>query len=82
MKSNNNEKFIEQPNLGLTLGFLGSAFETLGLLIGTIGEGITLQEMLDEEQSKKKFMSKQKSQLTQIEKKLDCIIKELESLKT
>ena len=80
MHSKNNGKFIEQPNLGPTLEFLGSAFETLGLLIGTIGEGISLQEMLEEEHSEKKIMSDQKSQLSQIEKKLDCIIKELKSL--
>ncbi len=81
MQSKNNEKFIEQPNLGLTLGFLGSVFETLGLLIGTIGEGVILQEMVEEEQSEKKIRSDQKNQLSQIEKKLDYVIKELEALK-
>ncbi|MEK3973701.1 hypothetical protein [Psychrobacillus sp. FSL K6-1267] len=81
MQSKNNEKFIEQPNLGLTLGFLGSVFETLGLLIGTIGEGVILQEMVEEEQVEKKIRSDQKNQLSQIEKKLDYVIKELELLK-
>ncbi|MGE7977338.1 hypothetical protein [Psychrobacillus sp. NPDC093200] len=81
MQSKKNEKFIEQPNLGLTLGFLGSVFETLGLLIGTIGEGVILQEMVEEEQTEKKIRSEQKNQLSQIEKKLDYVIKELEELK-
>ncbi|MBD7944686.1 hypothetical protein MKZ20_01145 [Psychrobacillus sp. FSL K6-2684] len=81
MNPKNNDKSSEQPNLGATLDFLGSVVVTLGFLIGTIGEGITLQENLEEEQSEKKSKSNQKLQLSQIEKKLDYVINELEALK-
>lgn len=81
MNPKNNDKTSEQPSLGATLDFLGSAVITLGFLIGTIGEGITLQESLEEKQSEKNSKSNQKLQLSQIEKKLDQVIKELEALK-
>ncbi|MER2260861.1 MAG: hypothetical protein ABS934_02525 [Psychrobacillus sp.] len=78
---NNNDQPSEQPNLAATLDFLGSAVITLGFLIGTIGEGIALQEISEKEQSEKKSKNNQKLQLSQIEKKLDYVIKELEALK-
>lgn len=81
MTPKNNDKPSEQPSLGPTLDVLGSAVITLGFLISTIGGGITLQESLEEDQSEKKSKNNQKLQLSQIEKKLDQVIKELEVLK-
>lgn len=81
MTPKNNDKPSEQPNLGATVDFLGSVVITLGFLIGTIGEGITLQESLEEKKSEKNSKNNQKLQLSQIEKKLDQVIKELEALK-
>ena len=71
----------ETTNLAAKVGFLGTVVVTLGYIIEAISEGIALSELTQEE--KKVDQSKQvnQQQLSDIQHKLDYLIKEIDSMK-
>ncbi|WP_277584583.1 hypothetical protein [Psychrobacillus antarcticus] len=71
----------ETTNLADKVGFLGTVIVTIGYIIETIGEGIALAELEKEEKNVQQNKQENQQQLSDIQSKLDYLIKEIETLK-
>lgn len=72
----------EQPaNLSEEIEFLGNFVTTVGFIIRTIGEGIGLSELAQEEQIIQQRNQVNQQQLSDIQSKLDYLIKEVDMIK-
>ncbi|QUG40042.1 hypothetical protein KD050_12005 [Psychrobacillus sp. INOP01] len=72
----------EQPaNLAAKVGFLGTVVVTIGYIIEAISEGIALSELAQEEKNVEKKEQINQQQLSDIQSKLDYLIKEIETTK-
>lgn len=69
------------PNLGLTVGFVGTVIFTIGYIINTIGDGIVLYEANRDVELEKKQKQAQQQQFKDIQNKLDFLVHEIEQLK-
>lgn len=77
-----NELENEQTtNLAEKVSFLGSVVVTIGYIIETIGEGIALSELEKEEKKSAQKQQVNQQQLSDIQSKLDYLIKEIETMK-
>ncbi|WP_144510484.1 hypothetical protein [Bacillus sp. FJAT-22090] len=69
------------PNLGLTIGFISSVILSIGYIIDTIGEGVTLYEANRALEIAKQDALEQNQQLSDILSKLNYLVDEIEELK-
>lgn len=70
------------PNLTpAVVGFIGTIIVTLGYIIETVGEGMELAQITQEEETIAREKEVQNEQLSQIQTKLDYLVKEIEELK-
>lgn len=77
-----NEPENELPtNLADKVGFLGTVVVTIGYIIETIGEGIALSELAQEEKSVEQNKQVNQKQLSDIQSKLDYLINEINAMK-
>jgi hypothetical protein len=71
----------ETTNLAAKVGFLGTVIVTIGYIIETIGEGIALSELAQEEKNIEQKKQVNQQQLSDIQSKLDYLIKEIDTMK-
>lgn len=71
----------QQGNLAAKVGFLGTVVVTIGYIIETIGEGIALSELAQEEKNVEQKKQANQQQLSDIQSKLDYLIKEIDTMK-
>ncbi|MFJ7825851.1 hypothetical protein [Psychrobacillus sp. NPDC096623] len=71
----------QKTNLAEKVGFLGSVVVTIGYIIETIGEGIALSELAQEEKNVEQTKQVNQQQLSDIQHKLDYLIKEIDMMK-
>lgn len=71
----------ETTNLAAKVGFLGTVVVTLGYIIEAISEGIALSELTQEEKKVEQSKQVNQQQLSDIQHKLDYLIKEIDSMK-
>ncbi|MEK3979239.1 hypothetical protein MKY37_09080 [Psychrobacillus sp. FSL K6-2836] len=77
-----NEPENEQTtNLAAKVGFLGTVVTTIGYIIEAISEGIAISELAEEEKNIEQKKQADQQQLSDIQSKLDYLIKEMNTMK-
>jgi len=85
----NNAQEQGTVSLGVTVGFLGSILVTLGFIVQNFADAIVISELKENEQRNSSTSSKKEKnnssisakQLDDIQRKLDLLINEMETLK-
>lgn len=75
-----NEQLAPAP-LAAKVSFLGTVIVTMGYIIEAISEGIALTELAQEEKTVEQNKQVNQQQLSDIESKLDYLIKEIDTMK-
>lgn len=69
------------PNFGLTVGFIASVILSIGYVVDTIGTGIALYEANRDFKEIERAEQDQQQQISDIQRKLDYLVDEMEALK-